>query len=335
MAKLDKKTTIGGFEPYHKGNDGPGSGMNADKLRGKTDDDFLDKNTYDADKDGVVDLANEANKANNADKLDGKQASDFVNKYGGNINGVLSFSDKFSIRHSDNCLDIMFNTGFTPQHVDGLTAWYVADSLTGSENGDRLYTWDDLSGNGLHATQSVNSIQPFYVTDQQNGLPVVSFTADDYFTADNLIDDISNTTIFIVNRPLDVSTVIMSIGSRESWGGSFEVVDTYAVSTRGGLVKWTPLATRTVFQVICVEITTNSLNSVTAYRNGSLLTMTSITDQSLNITGDMVIGGLTNNVGNPQPQFVGDIGEIVIYNESLTTEQKNSMNNYLTTKWGI
>lgn len=63
----------------------------------------------------------------------------------------------------------------TPGDIPGLTLWLKADTITGVANGAQLSYWEDLSGQGNHATNNDSWYQPIYVTNVTSGLPVVRF----------------------------------------------------------------------------------------------------------------------------------------------------------------
>lgn len=63
---------------------------------------------------------------------------------------------------------------------DASASVYSDDSSTAATNNDHVYRIADESGNGFHGDQSDSAKQPTFLTNMQNGLPVVRFdNADD------------------------------------------------------------------------------------------------------------------------------------------------------------
>ena len=64
-----------------------------------------------------------------------------------------------------------------PVPPPSLSAWFKAEALSGFANGDLVGSWIDSSGKGNHATQSVVTPKPSYLSSAINGRPAVHFNA--------------------------------------------------------------------------------------------------------------------------------------------------------------
>lgn len=62
-----------------------------------------------------------------------------------------------------------------PRRIKGLVLYLAADRIAGLSDGDPVAQWDDLSGNGNHATQATAAKRPVYRINVQNGRPAVVF----------------------------------------------------------------------------------------------------------------------------------------------------------------
>lgn len=95
---------------------------------------------------------------------------------------------------------------FSPSDVSGLTLWLKSSAITGKSDGDLIDQWDDLSGNGYHATAS-GALRPTYKTNIENGKPAVLFSGAQYLAStqrNNLINN-NNYAIFIAAKVADLS----------------------------------------------------------------------------------------------------------------------------------
>ena len=85
--------------------------------------------------------------------------------------------------------------------------------------------------------------------------------------------------------------------------------------------------------VYLAEVVFDGTNCTT-YVNGTSLGTAFSSTGNFNIN-QMVVGSGFNNGAAPFCPLTGDIGEIVVYNRALNTSEMQSIENYLTQKWGI
>ena len=75
---------------------------------------------------------------------------------------------------------------FTPPDQSNLVGWWDANAITNLSNNDPVTQWNDKSGFDNHVTQGTGSAQPTYKTNQQYGLPAVSFDGGDHLELDSI-----------------------------------------------------------------------------------------------------------------------------------------------------
>lgn len=69
-------------------------------------------------------------------------------------------------------------SGFNPKSISGLRVWFDATKLSSlTFNASTISQWNDLSGNGFNATQSVGANQPTYSATSMNGRAGLEFTS--------------------------------------------------------------------------------------------------------------------------------------------------------------
>jgi hypothetical protein len=241
--------------------------------------------------------------------------------------------------------DYTYNKSYLP----GLTAWYdAADPLgTGAQpaNASVLSNWADKSGlsNTMVATGS-----PTYTTGSQNGLPGVTlagnsgttiitsyqayippgiFSAElDAFvvyknvsavTYNGLISRSSAAVLY--NAPLDIYETAIFAGSYPAYVQATSPSNVYNTST-------------SIFNVTLSQNTTAS-SKVTAYRNGSSLTLTG--SSSGWTPGDTGTHLYLGTRGDRATGFNGLFYEVMVFNYPLTTGGRQYVEGYLAWKWGI
>jgi hypothetical protein len=236
-------------------------------------------------------------------------------------------------------------TFFAPTY--GLLVWFDAADDASFSSGSAVAAWNDRSGNANHLAQAVASGQPTRVTNAIGGLPAVRFDGS---------NDTLTTSATLTNRafhgfvvwqstrvpPSNKSTVIAN--SR-----NFEVNHGHAAETaRAGVSacasancytansgwydakfeKGTATDTAYLWQFSFVEVS----NDLVAEAWGGLPVT------QVNPTELPVAPATPFYVGNCEPAncaFLGDVGEIVLFNRALTSDEKTQAVAYLTSKWSL
>ena len=255
--------------------------------------------------------------------------------------------------------------------VPGMVAWFDATSersfdaaesedadLTSTDVG--ISTWYDInniSSTKNNATQSTSSAKPLYYANCMDSLPCVRFDGSNDvldFTASALVG--YDYTIFVVEQRAAAaagyfigkstapsantgllygysatSTVIFSHGDSSNH---------YTVGTSPAIAAYTTKRPRLhsfTNGIIALE-DVNPTYDFYHYLDGSATasTLTAVGTPALStltaFTGATIGAGYN---GTSQVFFNGDIGEIIIYNRYLKTEERVSVEDYLTKKWGI
>ncbi len=215
-------------------------------------------------------------------------------------------------------------------------------------NGSAITTWYDLNPQNSIKNNATAAGLPTYTANVVNGLPVVRFEDDDgsndfvAFNGSSLA--MSNYTIFLVAARRSNQNVNLALGGtavvgafinlhvgfylngtpRFRWahfsdGGSGTDYVDYAV----------PVYSVPIFQIH--SMTFNSGNGRVYYEN-------SIQRASINTAGAKTplsswagasIGRFDTNY------FDGDVAEVIIFNKQLSNKERQSVEQYLSQKWGI
>jgi len=212
---------------------------------------------------------------------------------------------------------------FAPSDISGLQLWLKADSLSLSDN-DPVAAWTDSSGSGNNMAQSDSSMRPIYKTNILNGQPVVRFDGvDDYLV---LPSSVGISTLFLVIKHSTgtgdyqhfVGSASNGIGGYPWHGGSGTsllynlTVPSYVQDGSGWVdgvsIAPTSILKPTTFSLITLEPTQASIFQAIA-------TWVPQNAQDRN--------------------FNGDYAEIIAYNSTLSTTDRQSVETYLGAKYGI
>ena len=222
----------------------------------------------------------------------------------------------------------------------GLKMWLKADALVGLSDGDTLTTWTDSSNNTLNATQSTTSKKPTYKTNIINGEPIVRFDGVDDFMSTVSTPLSSHFTAFVVSsaergRPVYVehgSNADSSDGMKFSGHGGLGNPNGFVVNRSGAHAAnlsygWLG---QTVFKIASFK-----------YDGSHTIKMNGASVSAGTVTGSTISDSKSSNIiyiaaRNGTSSFMtGDIAEIVIYTTALSDYKIISIEDELSTKYGI
>lgn len=221
--------------------------------------------------------------------------------------------------------------------VAGMLAWYAADRITSPPaSGSALASWNDLSGNGYTASQGTGSQRPTYETNVLNGKPVVRFAqSSTQFLATSALSLGPDYTLFAVADSSGGSLPEVFIGADVTggtriWQFRFNTGDVEAIAfSSGGAFTATQTATLASFNYLTMR---TDASTVQAFVNGTGGASTGISG-TLNSGSQNVVLGDRNTVGGSG--LTGDIAEVLIYNTALSTTDRQTVESYLASKWGL
>jgi hypothetical protein len=221
-------------------------------------------------------------------------------------------------------------TGFNPRSISGLYAWFDAVDTATSTTSTGISSWRDKSGTGLNATQSTGATQP--LVSVMNGKRAFSFfpgsgliaqatysiTAQSTFCAFQC--DTASAFGRIVTQETDAATATY-IPLLLPNPGAFTVGSFFSSGFRaaGAITQSAPT----------IGESHHSGSAVQAFVNGS---GGSAFSGSLSFSPTRLCIG---NTGTSSNSFLGVIGEVLVWNRSLTSTEITTVRRYLSRKWGI
>lgn len=208
--------------------------------------------------------------------------------------------------------------------LSGVMAWYGPSDIVSS--GGLVSQWTDLSGNGLHATQTDNNRKPLVVEDVLNGYPVVrhdgasTWGLEDYLLIGTADVSCRTACIFCKFNSATDTGMKMIFGAR----------NTHDFHTGGGP------------QILDGSSSTNLRNS-SGYQNGVLTShssMTRVADWTMYIftpPANMRVGLLSadrmESSAYVNRSFKGDMIEVVLMSTAITTTERQDLEGYWATKY--
>ena len=247
-----------------------------------------------------------------------------------------------------------------PLSIPGCQLWLdAADSSTITLSTTKVTQWNDKSGNGYNFTQSTSGNQPTYSTSSLNGLNTITFTS----ASSNYLLGTASTN-FIGTNSLSVYGVFKTNNNTSSSAvfskslyGSAEGRILYGFresGTPGTIIGGIGGQSSNAYTAISDTYTGGSWRvfgfvsdrsgwTNTTYQNGTSIgtaTISSNTTTNLTNAFPMLVGAYNNGSGGanpPQPGYYldGGVGELLVFSTALTTTQRQTIEGYLSKKWGI
>ena len=238
----------------------------------------------------------------------------------------------------------------------GYSLWLDASdaSVFTFSTGSQVSQWNDKSANGYIFQQSTSSNQPLR-NGSKNGLSTVTFDG----TNDRLVG--TNTTginptswsLFIVGQGIGSSTqtTIAKRGNDsaadDSWGSGYYNSKFYARArnlsnasnatildaSQGLWVIQSNASNGSVGSYIYTSSIVSNNSSASVYFNGANLASATAGSQSVSGAGQVSVGCLFQ--GGAVEFLNGNIAEILLYPSVLGTTDRQTVENYLKTKWGF
>lgn len=218
-------------------------------------------------------------------------------------------------------------SGFNPRSISGLLVWL--DAADGSYNAT-TGTWTDKSGNNRNFTQSDVNNRPIISATLQNGKTLVEFdgTNDQLLASGNWLQ-IANCTLFAAVQRLG-GTFGGIIASSTADNSPGILVDSSNIVIRGySNISFGAAGSASAFQIFSGTVTDGA---TVAYSNGTQ----SDSDVAGGTLGTLSTTTAIGTYRQSAANFLnGRIGEIIAYNRVLTTAERQSVQRYLGSKFGV
>lgn len=234
--------------------------------------------------------------------------------------------------------------------IDGLMFWVESSSPQESfsnediEDTDTITIWNDINPQNSNRNNLTGTF-PTYSTDGINAIPALTFDGtDDALSSANFANISTGTvSVFAVIR-LPAS---LANGTIVSKGTNFELkatsTGTWEMCGGGTCYASTASATANASYIVSAIYNNTSsandtsgsedtLGGVNIFQNGVNIAQTDTTTSLSASANSLTVG----NVATGTDDFLeGNLGEVIVYDRSLKQEERQSIEEYLSKKWGI
>lgn len=230
---------------------------------------------------------------------------------------------------------------FSPLNVPGISLWLDGSDLSTITlgSGSNIAQWNDKSGNGNNCSQSVGAQQPTLTLAAHNGLASVTWNASAMMALEGNVAGVTLTQslflVFIINN-IPSGVISISPNNPGSLNSGVAVFD-----NTGTEVSFSRSAADGSSSSDCnADYTTGTFSQFTSisspsaqsvYLNG-VLSNTSVAPIPDSTSQTYVLGNIFTIPVYPMD---GDISEIILYNNQVSSANQTLLQSYLMTKWGL
>ena len=247
-----------------------------------------------------------------------------------------------------------------PDDIAGLLLWLKADGIVGLSDGDAVATWLDETTNNNDFSQATASFRPVYKTNILNGKPIVRFDGiDNGLISANPIIPASDFTLFIVlksasnqsdlacpfEQGLASPTVAFTLQFQSfdapflCFGGSnntdYRLKNYAATDTNLHLITRHHLGTTGKIWLDGVLETLSTVTTGPTY-GADITSFTATMAAAASDRDSAKLGFVALDDESYRDRFWdGDIAEVIIYDSGLSDANRQAIESYLASKYGI
>lgn len=247
--------------------------------------------------------------------------------------------------------------GFIPTSIGGCLAWFdadvnYADATSRATNftfstGDSIQSWRDKSGFGRDATfynVSPSTTRPVLTASQVAGKTAVIFNGSNVLNSTLSLPTTSPITVFLVAASTGLGAFRAALTLNANPGTRGSLLSIYQPNSN---VWWfSGGSPATDGNTASIGVVSGRYDILANYWNTTLRTQMNINGHhvqastssptSLRANSTTFIGGSTSGAVDsttPIDLWVGGIAEIILYTGTLTADQRNQVERYLSLKW--
>ena len=228
---------------------------------------------------------------------------------------------------------------FLPTQISNCSLWLDAADPAATGGGVNVTTWLDKSGNAKNTTSYGGT--PSISATAINGNPAMYFNGSSYLTGAISGANTTTITIFIIGSlisPFATFSGVLCFGNPSQLDydnvGSLAITmygsDSKIYGYRNGEAQVVPVTANVPF----IYILQHDGTYVNTFFNGTQQTSVNIASSG---TFTYTNYSVASRAGTITGQYIwsGYLGEILVYQSSLTTPQRQQVESYLAQKWGL
>ncbi len=217
-----------------------------------------------------------------------------------------------------------------PLPPNGLMLWLKADA--GTQGAGALSSWMDQSGHNNNAVQPTPALQPQVVLNQVNGQPTVSFNGTNLLNLPgNMMGSAQAGEIIAVAKlgtnPYYSMLFNFGTGTGSSYYNNTAHLDDFGTGDTQNVFEPASETSQHFIYDTAFDSAVGNGTSVFRYNGYAEWTRTNLDSGTIGFQIAPDIGGYGNG------SLVGDIAEVIVYNRTLTDQERLAVNQYLNSKY--
>ena len=223
---------------------------------------------------------------------------------------------------------------FTPPQPLNQVLWLRPESLSGLTNNDPVDPWPDDSGNANNFIAENSAFRPIYNTNQIGGRPAVTFDGvDDFLSKGSNLGVTTAWTLFVVLRfdsaiPASGREWVFKNGEGAGWGVAKWDGNRNGFFTSSGTFLNDGACTTNPEMWSYVR---TSAPLAKLFVNGVNVALTNSTGTGTAPDANSRLGIFLNSTS----PFKGKMSEVMLWNVALSDADRQTVENYLITKYGL
>ena len=224
----------------------------------------------------------------------------------------------------DGNFDSDFAGAFTPDQLPNLLLWLAADLGLSLSDNDPVVTWPDQSGNGNDAAQAIAGERALFKIGILNGQPVLRFDgANDNYDLSSDVILAADLSIFIV------FTIVIGDVPLGRFAGGTDYLNPFAAN------MWNTV-NPTDNVTYAMAFTSGNFALQSTIRTGGII---AVHKDGVQTDSNPHAGTFTFNTiaqrGNGTLFLLGDMAEMIIYNDAKAGDDLSNIETYLNDKYAI
>ena len=217
---------------------------------------------------------------------------------------------------------------WVPTNIDGCVLWLRSDLGITKDGSNRVSLWTDQSEAGNDASQDTDSKKPVWTTNQINGHPSLVWDNTDDQLTNATFDGTPPITLFIVGKHVDDANNHYFMD--DNTYGNYRAVANAAAVHRYVVYAGVLLATGQSYITSDYHYLTYTLNGA-----NSEIFVNGVSGVSGNMGSNYADGYVLGDHKNGSASLNGHLVELIAYNSVLSTENQQTAEAYLATRYGL
>ena len=221
---------------------------------------------------------------------------------------------------------------FLPSEIPGLHMWLTAKDL----EADKVSRWEDRTSNKFSFYQFIEEWKPSLNKTGLNGFQTVHFADGQFMSTSHKSLEVSGSLALFGKRDFTIFLVHKSSGNQTVYcKGSTGANGTISIGETQNQLQWGNAASiGKPGEDFKLRTYSRSSGQIKYYENQILRDSTSLTEP-IDFNNNWIQSYLGKSGESEGESPTGEIAEFIIYRGILTTENRNRIEEYLFTEWGL